>query len=81
MSVDLSIITVGYRSEKTIVSLLDSIQKSKDGLKKEIIVIDNYPSDSCAGIAEKHKLKPIVLVNTENVGFAKIGRASCRERV
>lgn len=70
-NVDLSIITVGYRSEDTIGPFLDSIQKSKDGLNKEIIVVDNYPTDKGAEIAKKHSLKPTVLINTENVGFSK----------
>lgn len=69
--IDLSIITVGYRSEDTIIPFLNSIQKSKDGLSKEIIIVDNYPQDRCAQLARKHPLKPKVLVNTENVGFSK----------
>lgn len=71
MNIDLSIITVGYRSEKTIVSFLDSIQKSRDGLNKEIIVVDNYPADKGAENAQKHPLRPRVFINTENVGFSK----------
>jgi len=71
MNIDLSIITVGYRSEDTIGPFLDSIQKSKDGLKKEIIVVDNYPADRGAELARKHSSKPKVLINTENVGFSK----------
>jgi len=71
MQTDLSIITVGYKSEETIVPFLDSIKKSKDGLKKEIIVVDNYPADRGAELARKHSLKPTVLINTENVGFSK----------
>lgn len=70
-NIDLSIITVGYRSEDTIGPFLDSILKSKDGLNKEVIVVDNYPMDRCVEIARKHPLKPKVLVNTENVGFSK----------
>lgn len=71
MRVDLSIVTVGYRSEDTIIPFLDSIQKSKDGLNKEVILVDNYPADRCVELARKHPLKPKVLVNTENVGFSK----------
>jgi len=71
MNIDLSIITVGYRSENTIIPFLDSIQKSRDGLNKEIIVVDNYPADKGAENARRHPLKPKVLVNTENVGFSK----------
>lgn len=71
MQIDLSIITVGYRSEDTITPFLDSIQKSKDGLNKEVILVDNYPTDRCVELARKHSLKPTVLINTENVGFSK----------
>lgn len=68
---ELSIVTVGYRSEKTIIPFLDSIQKSKDKISKEIIVVDNYPADHGADQAEGHPLKPTVVRNSENVGFAK----------
>lgn len=69
--VDLSIVVVGYKSEDTIVPFLDSIQKSRDGLNKEVVVVDNYPADKCAEFARKHPLKPKVLINTENVGFSR----------
>lgn len=70
MKPELSIITVGYKSEKTIGPFLDSIQKNRDGIAKEIIVVDNYPADRGAQIAEKHPLKPRVIRNRENVGFS-----------
>lgn len=70
-NIDLSIITVGYRSENTIGPFLDSIKKNKDRISKEVIVVDNYPADKGAQIAEKHPLKPVVIRNTENVGFSK----------
>ncbi len=70
MKPELSIITVGYKSEKTIGPFLDSIQKNRDKIKKEIIVVDNYPADNGADIAQKHPLKPTVIRNTENVGFS-----------
>lgn len=69
--IDVSIVVVGYKSEHTIIPFLDSIKKSKDGLKKEIIVVDNYPADKCADLAEKHSFKPLVLRNTENIGLSK----------
>ncbi len=70
MRPELSIITVGYRSEKTIGPFLDSIKKNRDGIAKEIIVVDNYPADKGAIVAEKHPMKPFVIRNTENVGFS-----------
>lgn len=69
--IDLSIIVVGYKSEGTIVPFLNSIKKSNDRLNKEVIFIDNYPLDKGASLAENHTLKPIVIRNTENVGFSK----------
>lgn len=69
--VDLSVVVVGYRSEDTIIPFLNSIQKSRDGLNKEIIVVDNYPVDKGAEMAQKHSLKPVVIRNKENVGFSK----------
>lgn len=68
---DISIVVVGYKSEDTIVPFLDSIQKSRDGLNKEVILVDNYPADHGAELAQKHSLKPRVFINTENVGFSK----------
>ncbi|HSV94392.1 MAG TPA: glycosyltransferase family 2 protein [Spirochaetia bacterium] len=79
MQIDLSIIVVGYKSEDTIVPFLDSIQKSRDGLNKEVIVVDNYPADRCVELARKHPLKPKVLVNTENVGLSKAVNWAIRE--
>jgi GT2 family glycosyltransferase len=71
MKPNISIITIPYKSEKHIGPLLDSIKKSKDGLTKQIIVIDNYGQDKSAQIAKKHPTKPIVLEPGENLGFAK----------
>lgn len=76
MPIDLSIVTVGYRSEDTIVPFLDSIKKSRDGLNKEIVIVDNYPADKGADLAESHSLHPKVIRNSENLGFSKgINRA------
>jgi len=71
MKFDVSIITIPYKSEKHIGPLLDSIKKSKDGLKKQVIVVDNYGQDKSAQIAKEHPLKPLVLEPGENLGFAK----------
>ena len=72
MKFDISIITIPYKSEKHIGPLLDSIKKSKDGLKKQVIVIDNYgQEDKSAQIAKDHPIKPIVLEPGANLGFAK----------
>lgn len=71
MKIDISIIVVGYKSEETIVPFLDSIKKGQDGLNKEVIMVDNYPADKGADLAQKHPLKPTVIRNTENIGLSK----------
>ncbi len=71
MKITVSIITVGYKSEKTIKPFLDSIKKINDGLSKEVIVVDNYPLDKTVITAKGHSLKPTVIPNTENIGFSK----------
>lgn len=71
MKPELSIITVGYKSEDTIGPFLDSIKNNRDGVSKEVIVVDNYPADKGADKAQKHPLKPTVIRNTENIGFSR----------
>jgi len=67
----LSIILVTYKSEDNIIPLLDSLKESSGGYTFEVIVVDNYPLDRSANLAKQHTLKPIVLTNKENLGFAK----------
>jgi GT2 family glycosyltransferase len=67
---DLSIIIVTYNSEKYILTLLDSIKKSPDKLKKEIIIIDNASPDNSISAVENHPLKPTVIISKVNRGFS-----------
>lgn len=69
--IDVSVITVTYKSEDHIKNLLDSIADSAPNLKIEVIVIDNYLSDKSLSIAARHHLKPKTIESVENVGFAK----------
>ncbi len=68
--IDLSIICVTYRSEDKIKRLLDSIDRHKDHLKIEIIIVNNYP-DKTPSIAKHHKTKPKLIENDQNIGYAK----------
>lgn len=68
---DVSIVVVTYNSATRITPLLDSIYKSTDKLTKEVLVIDNASADKSAIVASKHKLKPVVIKNPVNQGFAK----------
>lgn len=68
---DLSIITVTYNSQDHITGLLDSIQKSPDDLKKEVIVVDNNSQDKSAELAGQHSSQPTVIRAYNNQGFSK----------
>lgn len=68
--IQVSIITVGFKSQDTILPFLDSISKSKDGLTKEIIVVNNM-KDEVSDLARNHKTKPTVITNETNLGFSK----------
>lgn len=71
MTVNVSIITVTYNSEKQIGRLLDSLAKSKDGLTKEIIIVDNASQDNTVKLVSSHKSKPLLIKSTTNSGFSK----------
>lgn len=68
---DLSIIIVTYNSSQHIAPLLNSIKKSPDRLKKEVIVVDNASGDNSAKLAQAHPLKPKVISSKTNHGFSK----------
>lgn len=68
---DLSIIIVTYNSARHIISLLDSIKRSPDRLRKEVIVVDNASHDHSADLAAGHPLKPRLIRSHTNQGFAK----------
>ena len=68
---DLSIIIITYNSRQHITPLLNSIKKSSDCLKKEVVVVDNASQDDSADLASKHPLKPKVIRSKTNQGFSK----------
>lgn len=68
---DLSIVIVTYNSADNIAPLLSGIRKSIGKYSFEVTVIDNNSSDKSAQVASHHFLKPTVILNKENLGFAK----------
>ena len=68
---ELSIIIVTYNSAKHIKSCLGSVIKSSQGLKYEIIVIDNNSADNSADLVARDYQQVRLQVNKENLGFAK----------
>jgi GT2 family glycosyltransferase len=75
---DLSVILVNYNVKSYLEQALASIQKSLEGLTSEIFVVDNASSDGSAPMV-RHKFPDVrLIVNSENVGFAKANNQAIR---
>ena len=79
-----------YNEEKTIENILEILENTDFcGLEKNFIIVDDYSTDSTREILKRYEDKYTVIYKEKNggkgsavnVGFEKIGRASCRERV
>jgi GT2 family glycosyltransferase len=70
-SMKLSIIIITYNSEHLIGPCLDSIYETIKDIDYEIIVIDNASSDNTVAFLQKKYPKINLVVNSENVGFAR----------
>lgn len=68
---DLSVIIVNYNSGRFIMKCIDSIIKSKDNLKKEIIVVDNASGDGSDRLIALAFPDIVIIRNKVNLGFAK----------
>lgn len=71
---DLSIIIVNFNTRKLLGDCLASIIKNSEGIKYEVIVVDNGSSDRSPalvkGLVKKHKHLKLIQ-NHDNFGFAK----------
>lgn len=69
-NIKLSIIIPCYNEEKTIIKILTKINKIKlDGIKKEIIVIDDCSNDSSLVLLQNNKrLYSKLITNEKNIG-------------
>lgn len=76
---DLSLVIVTYNSADNVGKLLDSIKKSPDKLKKEVIVVDNASSDSSVKMIEQHTLKVKLIKSKQNLGFSKAVNLAIKE--
>lgn len=68
--VDLSIITVGYFSQSTLVALLKSISLQVD-CTIEFIYVENSPQSSAISTVQKHYPSAIIVEPDENLGFSR----------
>ncbi len=67
----LSIIIVNYNVKAFIQQALESILKATQNIETEIFVVDNHSVDGSVELLREHFPQVELIVNTENVGFAK----------
>jgi GT2 family glycosyltransferase len=70
MSVDISVIIVTWNSEEHIRRCLESVRSRANGLSFEIIVVDNFSSDSSVKITQKVSPPVTLIENQKNLGYA-----------
>ncbi len=70
--IDISIIILNYNTKKLLQNLLTSIFASDlNGLKIEVIVVDNASEDNSSRMVKDKYPQVKVIVNKENLGFSK----------
>lgn len=77
---ELSIIILNYNTKDLVVDCLKSLEGIKNEVNFEIIVVDNASIDQSVEYIKKHFPKVRIIVNTQNLGFAK-GNNSARSIV
>ncbi len=68
---DLSIIIINYKTKKITANCLETIKKSQDKLKKEVIVIDNGSEDGSVEYLKQKFPQYQVYSSGANIGFAQ----------
>ncbi|MDD5131462.1 MAG: glycosyltransferase family 2 protein [bacterium] len=68
---DLSIIIVSYNSREFLQNCLESLYRTTDGLRKEIILVDNCSNDDSIALVKSSFPQVKIIANDVNYGFAK----------
>lgn len=68
---DISVIIVNWNTKKLLNNCLASIYKFTEGIKLEVIVVDNGSEDSSVQMVEKKFPKTKLILNKDNLGFTK----------
>lgn len=75
---EISVVVVGYRSERHIGSCLDSLASAADGLSFEAIVVDNSPDELTAEVVRVRAPLARVERTGANLGFARAANLGVR---
>lgn len=76
--IELSVVIVNYNVKEFLEQSLISVKKSLKNITSEIIVVDNASWDGSAELIRKRFPQVKLLINTENLGFAKASNQGLR---
>ncbi len=68
---EISVIIVTYNSSKYIEKCLASLFVSLEGIKSEVIIVDNASTDDTVKVLQKFKKRITLIASKENKGFGK----------
>ncbi|MBU1651281.1 glycosyltransferase family 2 protein, partial [bacterium] len=77
-AVDITVVIVNYNVRPFLNHCLQSVLRAGDDLNLEVIVVDNASSDESAEMVAQNYPEVVLLVNQENVGFAKANNQAFR---
>ncbi len=77
--IEISFIVVSWNAKEYLSKSLASIEKETAGLNSEIIVVDNASSDGSAEMVRERFPQVRLIVNGENLGFAKANNIGIRQ--
>lgn len=78
-NIDLTISIVSYNNKNLLKECLTSIYENSEGVSYEIIVVDNNSSDGSADVVRVEFPEIKLIVNKENVGFARANNQAIKK--
>lgn len=78
-STDLTISIISYNTKDLLKACLNSIYQNTEGINYEIIVVDNNSSDGSGDMVKKEFPQVKLMVNQQNVGFAKANNQAIKK--
>ncbi len=79
MAKKVSIVIVSYNVRPLLTECIDSVRLALTGLNGDIIVVDNCSKDDTVEYLQKHYSDVQLIINKENVGFARANNQAIRQ--
>ncbi len=79
MAKKVSIVIVSYNVRPLLTECIDSVRLALDGLSGDITVVDNCSKDDTVEYLQKHYPDVQLIINQENVGFARANNQAIRQ--